>query len=236
MPRPVVRSGTTVGYYNAGPYTPLRLQADGTPPSLVFPGISGGVNWGGTAYDPELGFIFVNSKDQPVIGWMQENPDYGPGTDTQVPYVRAAGPPFEAPILDDDGTRLGSLPCFKPPWARLFAVNANTGEIAWEVPLGINELLPEGKRRVGSPSVGGPIVTAGGLVFIGATTDRQFRAFDSRTGEELWFAAFDYNVTAVPMTYEGRDGKQYLAANVSAPATGEPRGNERLVVFGLADE
>ena len=226
----------TVGYYNAGPYTPLRLQADGTPPSLVFPGISGGVNWGGTAYDPELGFIFVNSKDQPLIGWMHENPDYGPGTDTQVPYVRAAGPPFEAPIVDDDGTRLGSLPCFKPPWARLFAVNVSTGEIAWEVPLGINELLPEGKQRVGSPSVGGPIVTAGGLVFIGATTDRQFRAFDSRTGEELWSAAFDYNVRAVPMTYAGSDGKQYLAANVSAPATGEPRGNERLVVFGLADE
>ena len=226
----------TVGYYNEGPYTPLRLQADGTSPSLVFPGISGGVNWGGTAYDPELGFIFVNSKDQPVIGWMHENPEYGPDTDTQVPYVRTAGPPFEAPIVDDDGTRLGSLPCFKPPWARLFAVNASTGEIAWEAPLGINELLPEGKQRVGSPSVGGPIVTAGGLVFIGATTDRLFRAFDSRTGEELWSAAFDYNVRAVPMTYAGSDGKQYLAANVSAPATGEPRGNERLVVFGLPDQ
>ena len=80
-----------------------------------------------------------------------------------------------------------------------------------EVPLGINELLPEDKQRVGTPSVGGAIATAGGLVFAGATTDRRFRAFDSRTGEELWSAA----------------------ANVSAPATGEPRGNERLVVFAL---
>ena len=225
-----------VGYYNDGPYTPLRLQAEGTEPSLVFPGISGGVNWGGTAYDPELGYIFVNSKDLPLIGWMSENAEYGPDTEDQVPYVRASAPPFVAPLVDDDGTRLGTLPCFKPPWARLVAVNAGTGEIAWEVPLGINALLPEGKQRVGSPGQGGPIVTAGGLMFIGATNDRLFRAFDSRTGEELWSAAFDYNVQAVPMTYEGSDGAQYLAVNVSAPATAEPRGNERLVVFRLPDQ
>ena len=168
---------------------------------------------------------------------MRENPLYGPDTaDTQVPYVRAGAPPFAAPLFDDNGTRLGSVPCFKPPWVRLFAVNASTGEIAWEVPLGINELLPEGKQRVGSPGVGGPMVTAGGLTFIGATNDRMFRAFDSRTGEELWAAAFDYNVEAVPMTYEGSDGEQYVAVNVSASATAEPRGNERLVVFGLPDQ
>ena len=114
-------------------------------------------------------------------------------------------------------------------------MHAASGEIAWEVPLGINELLPEEKQRVGTPSVGGAIVTAGGLVFIGATTDRRFRAFDSRTGEELWSAAFDYNVEAVPITYAGSDGRQYVAANVSAPATGQQRGNERLVVFALPD-
>ena len=226
-----------IGYYNEGPYTPLRLRQEGTPPSLVFPGTGGGVNWGGTAYDPEIGYIFVNSKDQPISGWMDENPLYGPDTlETQVPYVRSPAQPFEAPIFDDAGTRLGALPCYQPPWARLYAVNAGTGEIVWEVPLGINTLLPEGKQRVGTPSVGGAIVTAGGLVFIGATTDRMFRAFDSRTGEELWSAAFDYNVEAVPITYGGSDGRQYLAVNVSAPATGEPRGSERLVVFSLPGE
>ena len=223
----------TVGYYNAGPYTPIRLQQEGTPPSLVFPGTGGGVNWNGTAYDPELGYIFVNSKDQPISGWMTENELYGPDVDDQVAYVREAGPPFEAPIFDADGERLGALPCFKPPWARLIAVEAATGDIAWEVPLGISELLPEGKQRVGSRNVGGPIVTAGGLVFVGATLDRRFRAFDARTGDELWSAAFEYNVEAVPITYAGNDGRQYVAANVSAPAGGEPRGNERLVVFAL---
>ena len=225
----------TVGYYNDGPYTPIRHRQEGTPPSLVFPGTGGGVNWNGTAYDPELGYIFVNSKDQPISGWMTENEQYGPDVEDQVAFVREAGPPFEAPIFDADGARLGALPCFKPPWARLVAVEAATGEIAWEVPLGIDELLPEGKQRVGSRNVGGPIVTAGGLVFIGATVDRRFRAFDSRTGEELWSVAFDYNVEAVPITFAGNDGRQYVAANVSAPATGEPRGNERLVVFALPE-
>ena len=227
----------TVGYYNEGPYTPLRLRAEGTAPSLVFPGSGGGVNWGGTAYDPELGYIYVNSRDRPglLTGWMQENPQYGPGTRDHVPYVRVGGPPFVAPLFDDDGTQLGLVPCFKPPWARLFAVNAGTGEIAWEVPLGINRLLPEGKQRVGSHGVGGPMATAGGLTFIGATSDRMFRAFNSRTGAELWSVVFDYNVEAVPMTYEGRDGNQYLAVNVSAGATDETRGNERLVVFSLSE-
>ena len=226
----------TVGYYNDGPYTPIRYRQEGTPPSLVFPGTGGGVNWNGTAYDPGLGYIFVNSKDQPISGWLTENEEYGPDVEDQVAFVREAGPPFEAPIFDADGERLGALPCFKPPWARLVAVEAATGEIAWEVPLGIDELLPEGRQRVGSRNVGGAIATGGGLVFIGATVDRRFRAFDSRTGEELWAVAFDYNVEAVPITYAGSDGRQYVAANVSAPASGEPRGNERLVVFALPGE
>ena len=196
----------------------------------------GGVNWNGTAYDPGLGYIFVNSKDQPISGWMTEKEEYGPDVEDQVAFVREAGPPFEAPIFDADGERLGALPCFKPPWARPVAVEAATGAIAWEVPLGIDELLPEGRQRVGSRNVDGPIVTAGGLVFIGATVDRRFRAFDSRTGEELWSVAFDYNVEAIPITYAGSDGRQYVAANVSAPASGEPRGNERLVVFALPEE
>ena len=222
-----------VGYYNDGPYTPLRYRQEGTPPSLVFPGISGGVNWGGTAFDPELGYILVNSKDQPLVGWMQENPEYGPDTPDQVAYVRIGGQPFVAPFVDDSGEERGLVPCFKPPWARLYAVDVDTGEIVWETPLGINEALPEGKRQVGSPGVGGPMVTAGGLTFIGATRDRMFRAFDTRTGEQLWSVTFDYYVEAVPMTYEGNDGRQYLAVNVAAGATDETRGNERLVVFAL---
>jgi quinoprotein glucose dehydrogenase len=110
------------------------------------------------------------------------------------------------------------------------AVNAATGEFAWRVPLGVNDNMPEGRKNVGSPGYGGPIVTKGGLVFIGATRDKQFRAFDSRTGKELWSVRFDYNVTAIPITYMGKNGKQYLAVVAATQGQGD---NEALHVFAL---
>src|SRR5690606_7340564 len=69
-----------VGYYNAGPFTPFNLKAEGTPPALVFPSLTGGVNWGGVAVDPTSSYIFVNSKDEPTIGWMVPNPRYSEAT------------------------------------------------------------------------------------------------------------------------------------------------------------
>jgi quinoprotein glucose dehydrogenase len=90
--------------------------------------------------------------------------------------------------------------------------------------------MPEGRKTVGSPGYGGPMVTAGGLLFIGATRDRRLRAFDSRTGKELWSVRFDYNVTAIPITYMGRNGKQYVAVVAAANGQGN---NESLNVFAL---
>jgi quinoprotein glucose dehydrogenase len=90
-------------------------------------------------------------------------------------------------------------------------VDANTGEIAWESTLGLTEVLPEGKQLTGGSGSAGPIVTAGGLVFVGATSDRRFRAFDARTGKELWAARLDAQVNANPMTYQGKTGRQYIA-------------------------
>jgi quinoprotein glucose dehydrogenase len=204
-------------YYNAGPYTPYNLKREGTPPTLLFPTLSGGVNWGGTAVDPELGYIFVNSKDESAPGWTIPNPRYTPEKSyEQVPYTRGGGPEFAAPGPDGKAR----WPCHKPPWARLFAVNAATGDIAWEVPLGVNETLPAGKQNVGSPGYGGPMVTAGGLVFIGATGDQRFRAFDARTGRELWAQKMEYNITAIPMTYQGRNSKQYVAVTAARAAAG----------------
>jgi quinoprotein glucose dehydrogenase len=121
------------------------------------------------------------------------------------------------------------------------AIDADTGEFVWRVPLGVNETMPEGKQNVGSPGYGGPIATGGGLVFIGATGDSRFRAFDSATGEEVWSYALPYTITAVPISYEGSDGRQYVAVT-SARASGfggrggadAPR-NEGLFVFALPD-
>jgi len=228
-------------FSNAGPYTPWPYHTEGaaTKPALIFPGFGGGVNWGGTATDPKLGYIFLATKDGPVTGWLEKNPKYTPGNpEGLVEYIRA-GPRglygFNAQVKDANGRTIGNWPCFRPPWARLIAVNANTGEFAWQVPLGLVEDLPDGKQLAGAASSAGPIVTAGGLVFIGATNDARFRAFDSKTGKELWVTKLPYVATAVPMTYQGRSGKQYVAivASSGGGANGAPRNSQALIAFSL---
>jgi glucose dehydrogenase len=227
------------GLYNAGPYTPWAYHEDGakTQPSIIFPGFGGGVNWGGTATDPKSGYVFFATKDGPVVGWLEKNPKYTPGnSEGLVEYIRSGpGGSFSAPIRDGKGRTLANVPCFKGPWARLIAVNANTGDFAWQVPLGLVESLPEGKQNMGSATSAGPIVTAGGLVFIGATYDSRFRAFDSQTGAELWVARLPYVATAVPVTYQGKSGKQYVAivAASGAGAKGTERNTQSLIAFAL---
>jgi quinoprotein glucose dehydrogenase len=108
-------------------------------------------------------------------------------------------------FIDEQG-----YPCQRPPWGELAAINAQ-GDVAWRVPLGsYDEMEAAGLKNAGAANMGGSIATAGGLIFIGATTDSKFRAFDSRTGKELWMARLDATADAVPMTYLGRDGKQYV--------------------------
>jgi quinoprotein glucose dehydrogenase len=155
------------------------------------------------------------------MGWIEKRKpglNYGRGTqESKQLYDRASvdgpGPyfSFSAMMKDANGKPLGSWPCQKPPWGQLIAVNANTGDVAWHVRLGITEGLPEGKQLTGDSGSAGPIATAGGLVFIGATSDQRFRAFDSKTGKQLWEAKIAKNANANPMTYEGKDGKQRVA-------------------------
>jgi quinoprotein glucose dehydrogenase len=232
------------GLVNQGPFTPFPYRAEGAAiqPAILFPGFTGGANWGGTAVDPKSGLIFVATKDAPAIGWMQKNPKYTPGNaEGLVEYVRGApqgAGQFSAQARDASGRVLGTWPCFKPPWARLVAVNANTGDIAWQVPLGLVESLPEGKQNAGGGGSAGPMVTAGGLVFVAGTNDSRFRAFDAKTGRELWAAKLDHNATAIPMTYQGKNGKQYVAIVAASGGAGGARGaapanNHGLVVFAL---
>jgi quinoprotein glucose dehydrogenase len=215
------RSG---GFHNAGPYTPFSFHADGDPPrsTIQLPGGTGGVNWGGPAADPTTGWVFVNAHDTSLVGWIERKRpglNYGRGTEgSNIPYDRGSvggpGPysTFSAQLKDEAGDVLATLPCYRPPWARLVAIDANTGEIAWESTLGLTEALPEGKQLTGGSGSAGPTVTAGGVVFVGATNDRRLRAFDARTGRELWAVELERSVNANPMTYRGRDGKQYVAA------------------------
>ncbi len=227
----VAQSG---GLYNAGPFSPFLFHAAGDPPksSIQFPGGTGGVNWGGTATDPETGYVYLNSHDNALVGWTEkrvEGGNYGSGNGSTQPYDRGSihGPGpynnFNAQVKDKDGKTIANWPCQKPPWSRLIAVNANTGEIAWQTTLGINETLPAGKQNAGGSGSAGPIVTAGGLVFIGATTDARFRAFDSKTGKELWAYKLERNANANPLTYRAKNGKQYVAVMAT----------DAIAVFGL---
>ncbi len=215
------RSG---GFINEGPFTPFIYHEDGTPPksTISFPGGTGGINWGGTATDPRTGYIYMNSHDTSLVGWVEKKkPGVTYSFDTvgsDLPYDRASvdgvGPfhTFSAPSgLKDQNGRDIVLPCQRPPWSRLIAVNANTGEIAWQTTLGMMDALPEGKRNTGGSGSAGPTVTAGGLVFVAATDDRRFRAFDSKTGKELWAVKLAAPGNANPMTYQAKNGKQYVA-------------------------
>ena len=229
-------------YVTEGPFTPWVVRTDpkDTKTTLIFPGATGGANWGGTASDLKLNYVFVNVQNQGSSGWLEKNPRYSPDTaNKEVAYHRGSGAgsqygSFSAPAKGPDGKVLGTWPCQKPPWESLVAVNANTGDIAWSVPLGITEELPESKQHTGRPGAfAGPIATAGGLVFIGATNDNRFRAFDSKTGNELWSAKLEYTASAVPMTYQGKDGKQYVAIMSAGGGGGTDQG---LVVFALPSE
>ena len=216
------------GFFNAGPYTPFMFKAPGAPPrsTIQFPGGTGGVNWGGPAVNPNTGVVFVNAQDTSLVGWVEKvegDKPYSFDATAAPEYDRASvngkGPffTFAAPVsgqYDEQGRGVGpSAPCYKPPWSRLTAVDANTGQIKWAVPLGLIEELPEGKQLAGNSGSAGPTVTAGGLVFVGATNDRRFRAFDQDTGAQLWEARLEGNANANPMTYRGKSGKQYVAIN-----------------------
>lgn len=210
----VAASGTIV---NAGPFTPWVFRAEGAPPrsTLLFPGGLGGANWGGTAADPRSGTVYIVTQDDGALGWVEKARDGSP-----VPYDKAT-----LPGRSTFDVRIGGVvwPCQKPPWGRLMAVNAATGDVAWQTPLGVTDQLPADKQRTGRPALAGPIATASGLLFVASTDDNRFRAIDAKTGRELWITRLEKRGNANPLTYQGANGKQY----VSIVAT------DTLVAFAL---
>jgi glucose dehydrogenase len=203
-----------------GPYTPLPLEGN----ALFFPSTLGGGNWGGVSVDPTLGLLFVNVMNIGQWGHMEKRGTEYVRTSALGPYAR----------FWDVKTR---IPCQNPPFGELVAVDLATGDIAWRSVLGRIEALEAiGVRNTGSLNMGGSIATAGGLVFIGATNDSRFRAFDSRTGKLLWETTLEASGHTSPITYMGRDGRQYVA--LMAEGGGGYLGggaSNSLVAFALPD-
>jgi quinoprotein glucose dehydrogenase len=289
----------------------LRSNGQYEPPSkegtIVFPGFDGGPVWGGGAFDPATGLLYINSSEVPCILRLVERPKKTAPSGKSLYERNCAschgrdlqGSPPEFPSLATVGRKLneadmrriirsggGRMPAFpsindaamtaliryvvtredhntigeeatseidlkydvegytrffdpdgypavKPPWGTLNAVDLNKGAIAWQIPLGEHpELAAQGMRDTGSWNYGGPIVTASGLVFIGATNyDKKFRAFDAKTGKLLWETTLPFAGNATPSTYEV-NGRQFVVIAAGGGKRGAPSGGT-YVAFAL---
>jgi len=288
---------------SAGQFVPPSFEG-----TVVFPGFDGGGEWGGAAFDPATGLLYVNANEMAWILRLVKAPVGGADSGATLYNARCAGchredmkgSPPEFPALTGIARRLtreqivtiihqgnGRMPAFarlpadavsaivtyvttrkdvkvadvrrsrwpiqqkyridgynkfldpdgypavKPPWGTLNAIDLNKGEIVWRIPFGeYPELAAKGLRNTGSENYGGPVVTAGGLVFIGATIrDRKFHAFDKATGNLLWEATLPAGGTATPATYEV-DGRQYVVIAAGGGKWGAPSGGS-YVAYAL---
>ena len=210
--------------YTKGIFTPPGT--DGT--MLTFPSTLGGGNWNGLAYDAARGLLFTNVMNIGQVARMQQGKDRS----GQLAWLRSS--PFGGPVgrFWNPETK---VPCSAPPFGELVAVNVNTGEVAWKVPFGVVDALRERGITIptGNLNMGGPMVTASGLLFVGATIDKRFRAFDSQTGRQLWEVPLEASAHSVPMSFMGKDGRQYMVVAAGGGSfLGSPPGT-KIVAFAL---
>ncbi|MBS0331366.1 MAG: pyrroloquinoline quinone-dependent dehydrogenase [Proteobacteria bacterium] len=212
-----------------------------TPPSeqgiLAIPGNVGGINWSGFAWDQAHGRLIVSVSNLPARVRMIPARNFAKGDhgDLRAETTLQMGTPY---AMSREFLRAPSgLPCIKPPFGELVALDLASGRIAWRTPLGsLEELAPGmgvGKVAPGSIVLGGPIVTAGGLIFQGGTLDKTLRAFSAADGKLLWSAALPASAHATPMTYEA-GGKQYVVIAAGGSAKIDEEGqNDALVAYAL---
>ncbi|SEQ43328.1 quinoprotein glucose dehydrogenase [Solimonas aquatica] len=217
-----------------------------TPPSeqgtIFSPSVGGGPNWGGGAYDPASHIMVVPSNRVPTIVTLIPRAKAKLGASQAIESGGAmnfavAGAPYVTrvePLLSVLGA-----PCSAPPWAALTAVDLVKRKIVWEVPLGSIEAMMPMKppkslfdANLGTPGAGGPLLTAGGLVFIGYTLDNQLRAFDLKTGKVLWQSELPAAGTAVPVSYEA-GGEQYVVITAGGHTMYRSKTSDAVVAYKL---
>jgi glucose dehydrogenase len=228
-----------------------RYDGDFTPPGLdkaiFFPGSAGGSNWGSVTIDPARGLMIANTLYMPDIGRLIPRAEadrmaaaYGEGSKASGFAFPQKGTPFAM----DRNVFMSPLgvPCLQPPYGKLSAFDLTTGELVWSEPLGtavhagplgLSSYLP---FRMGVPNLGGSIATAGGVVFIAATQDRMFRAFDIGNGEERWHHALPAIGAATPMTFRSpKTHRQYVVISAGGhPGLPGPPGGT-VMAFALPE-
>ncbi len=216
---------------NEGIYTPVSFEG-----SLHYPGSAGGSNWGSVAIDPKRSVMYVNTMRVPSVVTLLRREEYDALDPSDFSYPNELYPMEGTPYAVKRSPLLSPLgaPCTPPPWGLLHAVDLESGEILWESVLGsTRDQAPFPMwMEFGSPNLGGSIVTEGGLVFIGATTDKFVRGYDARSGELVWKHRLPYTANATPLTYRARpDGRQYLV--VVAGGHGWSAPGDATIAFAL---
>lgn len=214
---------------NEGLYTPQSEQG-----TIIFPFTGGGINWGGVAIDPATDVLYANTTRLVHLVTLIPRAEFD--------AVKKRSPGLE--VSPQAGAPFGmkrellvsplKLPCNPPPWGVLAALDLRAKRVLWETNLGtLEEIAPLGiALRDGTPNFGGPLVTRGGLIFIGAALDRYLRAFDARTGAELWTARLPASAIATPMSYEWQ-GRQYVVAAAGGRSDAGGTLGDSLVAFAL---
>ena len=232
----------------------LRNESIFTPPSLrgtlVVPGNIGGLHWGGLAWDPERRLLIAPVNRFPAIIRLLPSADFDqakkdfPARET----TEQEGTPYAMSrefFLSPSGA-----PCIAPPWGELVAVDAETGDVAWRVPLGDLSKQRAGSKQdgskqdgsgtssapTGSPNLGGPATTGTGLVFIGATLDGWFRAFDTRDGREVWKHRLPTSARATPLVFTTESGRHMVAIVAGGHDAPMSKPGTTMVVFALGRE
>jgi quinoprotein glucose dehydrogenase len=222
-------------YRNDGIFTPSSMEG-----TIQYPGVIGGTNWGSAAFEPDRRWLVLNATRLPSVTGLipREALESGqPDVPDNASISQMRGTPyglFRIPALVSPL----ELPCTKPPWGALLAVDTATGDVKWDVPLGtVQDLAPVPLPiRWGTPNLGGPIVTDGGLIFIGAAMDNYLRAFDVETGTELWKGRLPAGGQATPMTYRSTEnGRQFVVIAAGGHGRLGTDIGDSVVAFALPD-